>query len=166
MNSQTYILGQGAPTILDLLLPVYTINILVNEPGILFERFRLVTSLGINDGVGYEQVKKLGEELHVVAHCGNVGVLEQPVEVVTTEVSTGLEFAVGPMGMYQTRIRIGCRSDRPIDEVVRNLWKRPIDSSFLFGIVPVLTESAQTPGGGHHGGGHHGGGHNHGGGGH
>jgi hypothetical protein len=147
MDSHTYILAQGAPGLLNLLLPVYRFHILVNGPGMLFDRLRVLTSLDMQAGYTFDAVETFARELEVTALCGNTGVQEVKVEAVSSRIGMRVEFGVGPTGMYQSELILRTRSDRPFDEVLRRIFRVPSNHSFLFALEPM-------PGTGHHHGTH------------
>ncbi|HEU4406502.1 MAG TPA: hypothetical protein VFS43_14650 [Polyangiaceae bacterium] len=154
MDSITYILGKGAPGLLNLRLPVYRAHILVNGPVMLYGRMRLLTSLGLHDGSTFARLSALASALRVVALCGHTGAHEVPVELVSTRIGVRVEFGVGPAGMYQSELVLSTADDRPFDEVLQRIFGERAATAF-FALEPL-------PGEGHHGGtahgeGHHGG---------
>jgi hypothetical protein len=148
MDSITYVLGKGAPGLLNLRVSAYRVHVVVNGPGMLYGRMRLLTSLGLHDGCTFARPSALASALRIVALCGNAGPAEVPVEIVSSRVGARVEFGLGPAGMYQSELVLSTAEGRPFDEMLRRVFGPRADGA-LFGLEPL-------PGEGHHGGSAHG----------
>lgn len=158
-RSVSYVVTKGGPLLFDLRVPVERVRLLVNGPGMLFDRFELVTSLDASEGATSAALVRLSKAIRVTAICGHRPPVRVKPQVVLSRIGARLLVGVGPMGMYQSEVILDTPRRtfrRLLDETLARHRRR----SYQAALTPVA-------GTGHHE--HHGaanagdGGHQHGG---
>jgi hypothetical protein len=136
-----YVIGHGGPTLLDLRLDASEVRILLNGPGMLVGKLRLLTSVDASAGATHANLAALAGELRCVALCGYTGPVEIPVEVLTSRLGTRLEIGVGPTGMYQTELVLQTRSGEALGKAIaRTLTLGKELGSYLVALEPLAAE--------------------------
>ena len=132
-----YVVGKGTPTLLSLRAESSEVRILVNGPGMLFEKFRLVTTLGLIDGCHYPALKKLASELEAEVLCGSVGREPIDIEVATHRAGAHLEIGLGPASMYQSELIIRTRNGEALGKVIDSILTHRFIRDYVVALEPV-----------------------------
>ena len=133
----TYVVGKGTPTLLSLRLESPEVRILINGPGMLFEKLCVVTSLGLFDGCHFASLERLAGELKVEVFCGAVGRQPVGVKVVTHRAGARLEIGLGPASMYQSELIIRTKSGEALGQVIDSTLTHRYVSDCVVALEPI-----------------------------
>ncbi len=101
-----YLLGKGTSRLLNVRVWQEEIHLLVNGPDMLYGSGRILTSLDVVGGAGFQAWTQLAAALTCTSYCGQNGTTAIPIEVETSRIGTCLRFSMGPMAMYQSQLVI------------------------------------------------------------
>jgi hypothetical protein len=104
-----YTLGKGGPSLFDLRTNTREVILLVTGPGMLFDHLEVLTTLSAAAGATANAWQAFRKGIDCVANCSNVGKLKIMPELKTSRVGMRLHIGVGPIGMYQTELRLRVR---------------------------------------------------------
>ncbi|MGI9622225.1 MAG: DUF1353 domain-containing protein [Acidimicrobiales bacterium] len=132
--------GKGSSTLVDLRVRRPFVRIAVTGPGMLVDRLRLVTDLGILEGHGHPALEELADGLKATSFCGRTGPTPADVVVAVNRQGPALEVDVGPSSMYETVLEVMTVDGSTLED----LLKRTIGARTGRGFVAALTPIPST----------------------
>lgn len=138
LTAPTYVLGKGGPTLLDLRLESPEMRILITGPGMLYEKLRLLTSLGVSEGCHYRTLQALAGQLSATALCGAEGTQRVPISVVGRRTSAVIEIQLGPDSMYQNELVLTTTDGTSLRELLdRTIAEWYDGSDYVVALEPI-----------------------------
>ena len=118
----TIVLTKAGPRIIDIYRDVEELSIVVNGPGMLYEKLELLTNRSAFDGATVGFYKKLATGLEATVDCPHEPIRRAEISVVPHRVGAELSVDLGPVSMYQSELRIrtaeGCTFRELIDQAL------------------------------------------------
>jgi hypothetical protein len=121
-----YTLGKGGPSLFDLRSNTREVILLVTGPGMLFDHLEVLTTLSAAAGATAKAWQAFTKGIDCVANCSNVSKLKIMPELKTSRVGMRVHIALGPIGMYQTELRLRVRKrDSTFRKLCDQVFGRP-----------------------------------------
>ena len=121
-----YTLGKGGPSLFDLRSNTREVILLVTGPGMLFDHLEVLTTLSAPAGATAKAWQAFTKGIDCVANCSNVSKLKIMPELKTSRVGMRVHIALGPIGMYQTELRLRVRKrDSTLRKFCDQVFGRP-----------------------------------------
>lgn len=119
------LLAKGGPSFVNLRVKVPQLRLVINGPGMLFESFKLISSLSSEMGFNLKNLAALADSFRVSVLCAHGG--RQNIEAKVESDRTGgyLSLSCGPMSMYQSEMLLSSKSGESFEELLeRHLFAR------------------------------------------
>ena len=100
------VLTKAGPRLIDIYRDVVELSIIVNGPGMLYEKLELMTNRSAIEGATVGFYKKLANELEATIDCPHEPIRRAEITVVPHRLGAELSVELGPVSMYQSELKL------------------------------------------------------------
>ena len=102
----TIVLTKAGPRIIDFYLDVDELSIVVNGPGMLYEKLELMTNRSAVDGATAGFYERVASGLEAIVDCPHESIRRAEIAVTPHRLGAELSVGLGSASMYQSELRI------------------------------------------------------------
>jgi hypothetical protein len=124
-------ISDGGPRLVDLDITSSSLVLMVHHPGMNIGKFRILTSLDVEDGATAEAFRDLCDRLIAKVHCGLTGTRESVIDVVRSPAGLSLEFDCGEPGMYSNEVTLSTVGGESFRDAIKATLGKSTTESFL-----------------------------------
>lgn len=144
----TVVLSKAGPRIVDFYLADSQLKIIVNGPGMLYEKLELMTNRTALDGATVDFYRKVAEGLKATIACPQEPIRLAEIKIDPHRLGAELSIELGSVSMYQSLLEIstvGGESFQELIDVSLSSSKTPFSSR-----VPTIAALVTVRATGHH----------------
>ena len=104
--TDTVVLTKTGPRLIDIYRDVNEVRIIVNGPGMLYEKLEFMTNRSAIDGATFAFYEQVAANLEATVDCPHAPVHSAKINVASHRVGAELSVDLGPISMYQSELRI------------------------------------------------------------
>ena len=101
----TVVLTKSGPRIIDLYLEESELSIVINGPGMLYEKLELMTNRSAVTGATFEFFEQIARGFEAIVDCPHAPIRRTRVTVTSHRLGAELAIDLGPVSMYQSELR-------------------------------------------------------------
>ena len=146
--TDTVVLTKTGPRLIDIYRDVNEVRIIVNGPGMLYEKLEFMTNRSAIDGATFAFYEQVAANLEATVDCPHAPTRSAKINVASHRVGAELSVDFGPISMYQSELRIRTVTGGTFRALIDNLLSEPVE--FFGDNVDVIAVFVAVRATGHH----------------